>query len=93
MVQQHKREQRKKQIKDNRKRRKSDFDDDETPEGDRHVPVVDTETGHVLKGEDAPTADDLDTWLESHPGYGNITVITLYMPAIIINPSVAKGDC
>ena len=76
MVQQHKREQRKKQIKDNRKRRKSDFDDDETPEGDRHVPVVDTETGNVLKGEDAPTADDLDTWLESHPGYGNITVIT-----------------
>lgn len=69
MVQQHKREQRKKQLKENRKRRKSDYDDDETPEGNRHVPVVDTETGLVLKGEDAPIADNLDSWLESHPGY------------------------
>ena len=68
MVQQHKREQRKKVAKDKRKRRKSDYDDDETPEGDRHVPVVDTETGVVLKGDDAPTADDLDVWLQSHPG-------------------------
>ena len=68
MVQQHKREQRKKVAKDKRKRRKSDYDDDETPEGDRHVPVVDTETGVVLKGDDAPIADDLDVWLQSHPG-------------------------
>ncbi|KAK2549220.1 putative global transcription activator SNF2L2 [Acropora cervicornis] len=69
MVQQHKREQRKKHKKENRKRRKSDFDDDETPDADRHVPVVDTETGVVLKGEDAPVAHDLDLWLETHPGY------------------------
>lgn len=68
MVQQHKREQRKKHIKEHRKRRKSDYDDDETPDDDRHVPVVDTETGVVLKGEDAPVAHDLDEWLESHPG-------------------------
>lgn len=69
MVQQHKREQRKKHKKENRKRRKSDFDDDETPDADRHVPVVDTETGVVLKGDDAPVAHDLDLWLETHPGY------------------------
>lgn len=69
MVQQHKREQRKKHIKEHRKRRKSDYDDDETPDDDRHVPVVDTETGVVLKGDDAPVAHDLDEWLESHPGY------------------------
>ena len=55
-------------MKDKRKRRKSDYDDDETPEGDRHVPVVDTETGVVLKGDDAPIADNLDVWLETHPG-------------------------
>ena len=73
MVQQHKREQRKKQMKENRKRRKSDYDDDETPEGNRHVPVVDTETGMVLKGDDAPIADNLDSWLESHPGYARFS--------------------
>ena len=83
MVQQHKREQRKKQLKlkGNRARTKSDFDD-ETPDGDRHVPVVDTETGIVLKGEDAPTADELDAWLACHPGYGIIAcLINDFTPA------------
>ena len=69
-------------MKDKRKRRKSDYDDDETPEGDRHVPVVDTETGVVLKGEDAPTADDLDVWLENHPGYGNNVPVHVHATAM-----------
>ena len=82
MVQQHKREQRKKQLKENRKRRKSDYDDDETPEGNRHVPVVDTETGLVLKGEDAPIADNLDSWLESHPGYVRFLLLNVHVVAV-----------
>lgn len=66
MVEQHKKDHRKKQK--GRVRRKSDFDD-ETPEGDRHVTVVNTETNEVLKGDEAPTADQLEEWLINHPGY------------------------
>jgi len=65
MVQQHKKDHKKKQK--GRIRRKSDFDD-ETPEGDRHVAVVNTETNEVLKGDEAPTADELEDWLTNHPG-------------------------
>ncbi|EDO48116.1 predicted protein [Nematostella vectensis] len=67
MVQQHKRDHKKK-LQKGRVRRKSDFDD-ETPDADKHIPVVDTETGEVLKGDDAPTAGELEDWLTTHPGY------------------------
>jgi hypothetical protein len=65
MVQQHKKDHRKKQK--GRIRRKSDFDD-EIPDGDRRVAVADTETNQVLRGDEAPTADELDEWLLAHPG-------------------------
>lgn len=65
MVQQHKKDHKKKQK--GRVRRKSDFDD-ETPEGDRRVAVVNTETNEVLKGDDAPKEDELEEWLTNHPG-------------------------
>lgn len=65
MVQQHKKEQMKKKHRG--QRRKSDFED-EVEEGSRHVPVYDTETGQVLKGEDGPTSDQLEEWLAVHPG-------------------------
>lgn len=66
MVQQHKKEQMKKK-RHKGQRRKSDFED-EVEEGRQRIPVYDTETGHVLKGEDGPTADQLEEWLASHPG-------------------------
>lgn len=66
MVQQHKKEQMKKR-RHKGQRRKSDFED-EVEEGSQRIPVYDTETGHVLKGEDGPTADQLEEWLASHPG-------------------------
>lgn len=67
MVQAHKREVRRRtHHRGAAHRRKSDFED-EIPEGDQHVPVSDTETGQVLKGEEAPKASELDDWLAAHP--------------------------
>lgn len=33
------------------------------------VSVIERETGKVLKGEEAPTAAELQGWLEAHPGW------------------------
>lgn len=55
-------------MKENRKRRKFDFDDDDILEGDRYVFVVDIEIGVVLKGDDVFVVYDLDVWFESYFG-------------------------
>uniref|UniRef100_A0A183BK89 Helicase ATP-binding domain-containing protein n=1 Tax=Globodera pallida TaxID=36090 RepID=A0A183BK89_GLOPA len=34
-----------------------------------HIIVRNSATGEMLKGEEAPKADDLDDWLVQHPGY------------------------
>ena len=36
---------------------------------DKHVSVIETATGKVLSGEEAPLASQLDAWMEANPGY------------------------
>lgn len=35
------------------------------------VSVIETSTGKVLSGDDAPLTSQLETWLELNPGYVN----------------------
>ena len=80
MVMQHKNELKKKK-KGKRKKRKpkpAENENGEAIEGmqdetsqmsDLHVNVIETATGKVLSGKDAPLSSQIDTWLETHPGY------------------------
>lgn len=38
-------------------------------EDDRHVKVVNSATGQVLEGADAPKSSELEAWLDTHPGW------------------------
>lgn len=44
-------------------------DDDGSQGSDRPVTVVETATGKVLSGDDAPMLSQLQQWLEVHPGW------------------------
>ncbi|XP_039271733.2 SWI/SNF-related matrix-associated actin-dependent regulator of chromatin subfamily A member 2-like isoform X2 [Styela clava] len=48
-----------------RKKKKKEKVDD----ADRHIAVLNTETGEVMTGDDAPRASNLDAWLEMHPNF------------------------
>ncbi|VVC92370.1 unnamed protein product, partial [Leptidea sinapis] len=80
MVKQHKQEQRKKQQEEERRKRKSrkrkaleggeiDAMDDSSQTSDSRVAVMDSKTGEVLKGEEAPLLSQLRDWLDTHPGW------------------------
>ncbi|XP_063220159.1 ATP-dependent helicase brm-like [Bacillus rossius redtenbacheri] len=80
MVKQHKLEQRRKQreIKKRKKKRLKKSEDGETIEGlndessqmsDVRVTVIETASGNMLHGDDAPLASQLQAWLEMHPGW------------------------
>ena len=43
--------------------------DDSLNKEDKHISVIEKETGKVLSGEDAPLASQLEAWLEANPGY------------------------
>ncbi len=43
--------------------------DESSQHSDLRVHVIETETGKVVTGKDAPLASQLETWLEMHPGY------------------------
>ncbi|OWA53406.1 Transcription activator BRG1 [Hypsibius exemplaris] len=43
--------------------------DESSQSSDQAVYVIEVSTGKILKGEDAPRASQLDSWLEQHPGY------------------------
>ena len=43
--------------------------DDEGSQGELTVHVREVTTGKVLRGPDAPKAEEVDAWLETHPGY------------------------
>lgn len=43
--------------------------DDSSQQSDMRITVIETSTGRKLKGNDAPLASQLETWLEVHPGY------------------------
>lgn len=66
-------EQRKQMRKKNHKKTKKKKMDadlaDDSSQLDMKVSVVEKSTGHILSGEDAPSASDLQLWLEEHPGW------------------------
>ncbi|XP_064476618.1 transcription activator BRG1-like isoform X2 [Ornithodoros turicata] len=43
--------------------------DESSQHSDLRVNVIETATGRVIDGKDAPLASQLDAWLEMHPGY------------------------
>lgn len=57
-------------LKKKRKEEKNDLDDDDNSQmSDLHVAVVETATGKELRGEEAPLASQLNSWLEANPGW------------------------
>lgn len=46
-----------------------DGDDDGSQGSDKPVTVIETATGKVLSGDDAPMLSQLQQWLEMHPGW------------------------
>ena len=67
LVNEHKKMQRKK--KRSPKKAKKFFESEEGEEDgeEKRIAVVDTATGQVLSGEDAPKASDVEQWLLDHP--------------------------
>ena len=43
--------------------------DDSLNKEEKHVSVIEKETGKMLSGEEAPLASQLEAWLEANPGY------------------------
>ncbi|KAL3186507.1 hypothetical protein MRX96_027543 [Rhipicephalus microplus] len=43
--------------------------DESSQHSDLRVNVIETSTGKVIEGKDAPLASQLDAWLEMHPGF------------------------
>lgn len=43
--------------------------DESSQQSDMRVTVIETATGKILRGSDAPSATQLETWLEVNPGY------------------------
>lgn len=46
-----------------------ELDDDGSQGSDKPITVVETATGKVLSGDDAPILSQLQQWLEMHPGW------------------------
>lgn len=79
MVKQHKLEQRRKQQEEEKRKRRRkkkqsaegnmDVDDDGSQGSDKPVTVIETSSGKVLSGDEAPMLSQLHQWLEAHPGW------------------------
>ncbi|KAL0276318.1 UNVERIFIED_CONTAM: hypothetical protein PYX00_003911 [Menopon gallinae] len=79
MVKQHKAEQKRKQQEEQKKKKKKKKKRGEGEEGmdvdessqssDMHVTVVESATGKTLTGEEAPLSSEVESWLDSHPGW------------------------
>lgn len=46
-----------------------EMDDDGSQGSDKPVTVIESSTGKVLSGDDAPLLSQLQQWLEMHPGW------------------------
>lgn len=46
-----------------------ELDDDGSQGSDKPITVIETSTGKVLSGDDAPMLRELQQWLEMHPGW------------------------
>merc|ERR1712226_523524 len=74
MVKQHKKETRKRQ-KEQRKKQKQEETlllDESSQMSDVRIHVKELSTGKILRGEDAPLASELESWLEKNPGYEEV---------------------
>ncbi|XP_033111192.1 probable global transcription activator SNF2L2 [Anneissia japonica] len=74
LVRQHQETMKKKKKSKKKKRRRPDpsmdgLDDENSQSSDLIVKVIETATGKLISGPDAPRASQLDAWLEMHPGY------------------------
>lgn len=47
----------------------SSINDESSQSSDQAVHVIEVSTGKILKGDDAPRASQLESWLEQHPEY------------------------
>ena len=68
MVKQHKNEQRRK-MRENKMKRRIERRAENGEVEDFRVTVVESATGKVLSGDEAPLASQLQAWLEAHPGW------------------------
>merc|ERR1712223_990396 len=74
MVKQHKKETRKRQ-KELKKRQKQEENlllDESSQMSDVRIHVKELSTGKILRGDDAPLASELESWLEKNPGYEEV---------------------
>merc|ERR1712083_1140582 len=71
MVKQHKKETRKrhKELKKKQKQEENLLLDESSQMSDVRIHVKELSTGKILRGEDAPLASELESWLEKNPGY------------------------
>ncbi|XP_057327436.1 ATP-dependent helicase brm-like isoform X2 [Microplitis mediator] len=76
MVKQHKMEQKRKQVEEQKRKKKKKklqdgmpVNEDGTPVEDARVHVYEVSTGRTLTGEDAPLMSQLNSFMESHPGW------------------------
>ncbi|XP_060082596.1 probable global transcription activator SNF2L2 isoform X1 [Ylistrum balloti] len=74
LVSAHKEEIRKKKQARKNKKKKEPGDHPDNPDessnmSEPRISVIETNTGKVLSGEDAPMSSQLEAWLEMHPGY------------------------
>merc|ERR1711997_553457 len=74
MVKQHKKETRKrhKELKKKQKQEENLLLDESSQMSDVRIHVKELSTGKILRGEDAPLASELESWLEKNPGYEEV---------------------
>ena len=74
MVKQHKKETRKrhKDLKKKQKQEENLLLDESSQMSDVRIHVKELSTGKILRGEDAPLASELESWLEKNPGYEEV---------------------
>merc|ERR1711997_823446 len=74
MVKQHKKETRKrhKELKKKQKQEENLLLDESSQMSDVRIHVKELSTGKILRGDDAPLASELESWLEKNPGYEEV---------------------
>ena len=74
MVKQHKKETRKrhKELRKKQKQEENLLLDESSQMSDVRIHVKELSTGKILRGEDAPLASELESWLEKNPGYEEV---------------------
>ncbi|XP_061175393.1 probable global transcription activator SNF2L2 [Saccostrea echinata] len=69
LVAEHKEDLKKKKQKRRKKKKDEKLEDGDSNMSEIRVSVIETSTGRVLTGDEAPLASQLEAWLELNPGY------------------------